>query len=520
MKIYFILMALLSIGFFIARYAFIAEFRKYFGLPTYLSLAVILAAGFVLHDSLLWSLFAAAVFLLTVTSRVDALCRLAILAALLPHLGYTLYAGSLYLVQLSSTITLALAALVACFLRQGGRPPRRITAEDALVFVLFLCFGVAAARTGSFTAMQRSVVMTALELGLPYYVYRRFLGDRNELGDVVAALAGCAIILAIVAIAEARLHWAIYDSLYANLSASGIMSSNLKIRAGLLRAPGSYLDATAFALFQTIGVFAVIASRRVFRSSLLYAGSIALTILGMLAAQSRGANLALIFGLFAMLVMRRRYALASTVAGAGALGVALMIALAASSPRIAQIIGADQHNGGDQDYRQTLLRRGLQVGMEHPVLGDSKINVLDRLVDITQGEHIIDLVNTYLNIFLFSGFTGLILVIILITIIFQSLFLVQYQKGQDDVSAYRHIFIAGALGGELFALIFTSFYERNPFWLMILLAGSRLLRVQAPVRNSPQQEFERGTGPVARLILADPRSMADRGLVVDYVSHG
>ena len=483
-------MVLLSGGFYGVRLALSEEIKKHFGLRMYLSLAVTLAAGFILHNALLFMVFAGVVMLVTVKSRMDALCRLVILVALLPNVDQYIVIGGLYLTGISTPVVLSFAAIIACFIHRGRKSAGRFSVEDALVIVLLLCFGYGAVRIGSFSGIERTLVTMALSLGLPYFVYRRFVHERAETAHIVAALAGAAIILAFFGICEARMHWSIYDSIYTNQSANGFMSRNLKLRGGLLRAPASFSDSTAFALFALVGVFAVISSRRFFRNSLLWAGSIALTILGLLAAQSRGADLGLLFGLFLLMAVRGRYALAGAVAGGGALLVALLLALAPASPTIAAFVGAEAHAGPDQDYRQTLLRRGLQVGMEHPLLGDDMSRVLAQMADIKQGEGIVDLVNTYLTIFLNSGLLGLGLFIGITTAIFVKLF--RSSDKTDAAFIGLQMFAASALGGVLFALTFTSFiYERNAYWVMMLLACCRGLA--APSR-SPSRTALRQTG--------------------------
>lgn len=481
-------MALLSVGLFGARFVFSAEIKQYFGLRMYLSFAVILAAGFVIHDPLPFILIASAVMVASVSSRMDAVCRLAILTALIPNVYQFITIGGLYLTVITTPVVMSFAALVACYARKGSQQPRKFTAEDSLVILLLFCFGIAAARSGTFTVIERSVTTVAIELGLPYFVYRRFVHGRAEFGHVVAALAGAAMILSFLALCESRLHWALYDTIYSNQSLGGFMSRNTKLRGGFLRAPTSFSDSTAFAIFEMVGVFAVISSRRFFRSGPLWSGSIVLTILGLIAAQSRGADLGLIFGLVIVLAVRRRYALAGAIAGGAVAIVALLLVLASSSPMAAAFIGAEKHAGPDQDYRQTLLRRGLQVGMEHPILGDDITRIITKMSDIKQGEGIVDFVNSYLAIFLNSGLVGLGLVLVLIIVIFSKIFRVR-DKYENKYSAGLQIFVASALGAELFALAFTPIiYERNAYWLMILLAGCRCFSLQEKMAKPNMRE--------------------------------
>lgn len=484
-------MVLFSIGFVGARCVLSKDIKKYFGLGLYLSVAGILAAGCVLHNAVLFMVFAGAVMLITASSRIEVLCRLTILVVMIPNVSQGITIGGLYVTTISTPVVLSFAALIACYVRRGAQQQRNLTAEDALVFLLMLCFGIGAVRAGSFTGVQRTFFTMALELGLPYFVYRRFVHNRTEFAHIVAVLAGSALILSFVAICEAKLHWSIYDIIYTNQFAGVFNSRNVKLRAGFLRAPASFSDSTAFAIFEIIGIFAVISSRRFFRTGLLWSGSIALAVLGLIAAQSRGANLGLLFGLFLIVLVRRRYVLAGAVAGGGAAIVALLLAIAPFNPTIASFMGAEKHVGTDQDYRQTLLRRGLQVGMEHPILGDDITRVTVQMADIKQGDGIVDFVNSYLSIFLNSGLVGLGLFIALVIVIVTKIFRFE-GKSVDKTFTKSQMFVMGALGSELLALTFTPvIYERNAFLLMITLAGCRNVFLNRPSKEKSGIKIDR-----------------------------
>ncbi|CAN5290037.1 hypothetical protein BH11PSE5_BH11PSE5_10910 [soil metagenome] len=483
MKTFLIIMILLTVGFIGVRCVLSAPMRRFFGPRMYFSFAAILGAGFVLHNALQFIAVAALVLLLTVKTKIDALCRLAMLVALIPNVTYFVTVGSTYIVNLTTTDALSFGALLACLIRPGSRQHRGIGAEDGLVVVLMLIFGVAASRGTTATGISREFVSHLVGLGLPFFVFSRFVQDRSEFRFIVGAIAGTALILAVVALYEAKFHWSTFYPIFVNQSPAEVMSHSLKVRAGLMRTPTSFQESTSYAVFALVGVFAVIASRQLFRNSFLWAGSIGLAILGLLVAQSRGADLALLLGLFILLVVRRRFALAGTVGVASAAIVGALIVLASSLPRVAALLGADQGFGSDGDYRQTLLRRGIQEGMKHPFVGDDMGRVLGRLSDLVQGEGIIDLVNTYLVIFLSSGFVGLTLVFSFFAAIALKIIRSPNRIKRETSFVSLQMFLASALGAVLLALLFTSFYERNPYWLMMLLAGCRILLVSDPPRR-------------------------------------
>ena len=58
-------------------------------------------------------------------------------------------------------------------------------------------------------------------------------------------------------------------------------------------------------------------------------------------------------------------------------------------------------------YRQRLLDRSLELIQEHPLFGDQL--AIQKMEDLRQGQGIIDIVNTYVGVALFSGWVGLAL---------------------------------------------------------------------------------------------------------------
>jgi O-antigen ligase len=62
---------------------------------------------------------------------------------------------------------------------------------------------------------------------------------------------------------------------------------------------------------------------------------------------------------------------------------------------------------GSVDYRKQLFEQSLVVIQHNPLFGDADYRQAPELLQLIQGEHIIDFVNTYLEIALSSGLVGL-----------------------------------------------------------------------------------------------------------------
>jgi O-antigen ligase len=120
--------------------------------------------------------------------------------------------------------------------------------------------------------------------------------------------------------------------------------------------------------------------------------------------------------------------------------------------------------------------------MRHFWFGQDGDQVKASMVQLTQGEHIVDFVNTYLTFFLNSGLLGLAAFSIPLALIFLKLWR-RYDLRRTDAAARGMEPIVGALTAVCTTLIFTSFYERNPLWLIVALVGVKVLTRSIPSRN-------------------------------------
>jgi O-antigen ligase len=130
---------------------------------------------------------------------------------------------------------------------------------------------------------------------------------------------------------------------------------------------------------------------------------------GLFAAYARGAWITAVFIYFAGAALGpRAYSRVLKSAFVGVLA-AFILSLTPLGARVAQVL---PFLGGNVDhsnieYRARLLNRAWQIIQESPWLGDQ--GALLKMQDLRQGQGIIDLVNSYLEVLLATGFIGLTL---------------------------------------------------------------------------------------------------------------
>lgn len=501
MTIFLYAAALFSAGYWLVhRYAVRALRRQLGWLPWALTLAIYLVAAVSPRPEPLLVMTALAP-LVRPRGRLDVACRYALMMPLIPDLTATIFIAGHVIAQFAPFTTFGLGALVASAVAREmpPAPPRpRFHAEQAAVALLLVVFGVAAPRFADASALARGFGNELALLVLPFFLLVRTVRTRAEFALVLACLAAAAVPLSVMALWEHHAGWSLFDALTAHMSATSYMARSASVRGGALRPAVTMGGPIEFGIFLALALFALALSLPFLRSRRVGLAMIGLVFLGMLSAQSRGALISVGAGLLVIFLAQRRWALAGVIAAAGATAYGLLLLASDSSVRVAAFMGAGQNYGQFRDYRTLLLARGLQEGAKHRWLGASLDQVTAELSDLTQGEHIVDLVNTYLNVYLVAGLLGLGLLLVALAGVYRQLF---RRTGPllRRAAEQPRLFCLGALTTLLISLATTSFYGRVPFMLVLVLAGARLVRAT-----------DVGPAPRPRTEPAEPRREAAR----------
>jgi O-antigen ligase len=229
---------------------------------------------------------------------------------------------------------------------------------------------------------------------------------RNRLTEALAAYCLCCTIIATVAMFESVKHWLLYVDLYSRWGGS-LMETEYLFRNHLLRAVSATGNALAlgYMLAVAFGLWLYLQSRmpRSWRTVMV---TIVL-LLGLGASMSRGPWLGAVAIYFGYAALGPRFRLLrAAVLFLAVFGVILL------SPIGNQLTSTLPFMGGriaesSLDYRERLAGRAWQLIQERPFLGDQL--ALSKMQNLRQGQGIIDIVNTYLDVALFRGFLGLAL---------------------------------------------------------------------------------------------------------------
>lgn len=403
---------------------------------------------------------------------------------LLPGLDDELAIGGLKLFRFNVYNALAVGAAVAIFLNPGKAKCR--IEWDIAAFSVVILLAMADARDTSISHHARALVKTMLDLGLPYYIVSRGLRNGNELRSAMLWLAAGGVAIAAILLFELWKGWPIYNSLYWVYELPTLVL--VKLRAGMLRAGGPFVEPTSAAMMLAVCILALYLVRDQFRGRQYYCIALCAAIAGLIAPQSRGAWIGLFFAIAIVDVLRGRYAgLAVKISAVG--GVISGMLLAAHLSRFAsELLGLSGGSADTTDYRKLLFDRGLEEFAKNPLRGYSTAELQVRLSDLVQGEGIIDYVNTYIWIMLISGIGGLVIFVGAYLFFLSRVAAVgKFRgKGNHDAAAGMFVFAAIAMSMEMF--FFTSFGTRPAIYLFALFGfAAAFIRSQRPAKRTSRQ---------------------------------
>jgi|SRR5579883_1983012 len=258
----------------------------------------------------------------------------------------------------------------------------------------------------SFTNTLRKTLLILTDVYVLYYVASRSASSRRAIVDALATFCLACTVMASIAVFESLKHFLLYAVLNVNWGGNPLDMAYL-MRGGLLRAQASSGNALALGYLLAVATGFWLYLKSQLPKSPMKPAVTAILWLGILASYSRGPMLGAVLIYFAYAAFRP--------GGVGHLVKSALVFVLVAGVTLASPIGDKIVNSlpflggklaeGSVTYRELLLERSWVLIKAHPLLGDQL--ALSHLQDLRQGQGIIDLVNTYVSITLFCGFTGL-----------------------------------------------------------------------------------------------------------------
>lgn len=261
-------------------------------------------------------------------------------------------------------------------------------------------------RETSVTSAARGAFYVFIDLVLPYYVFSRAFADVARIRDAMASLVIAGLVLSLVGLFEAGRYWLLYAGL---VQGWGSPEELLYLeRSGFLRAMGSTGHAIALGYLLSVCLLLFLPLRERLRPGWQRNAMLLLLCGGLFSALSRGPWVSTAIGLLIYVALGPkpvRNVVLFSGAGLGAAVVASLLPFGGFIINLLPFVGTVETS--NIDYRQKLVENSWKLIWESPVFGST--DYIERLaaMGMVQGQGIVDIVNSYLQVALASGFVGL-----------------------------------------------------------------------------------------------------------------
>ena len=311
-----------------------------------------------------------------------------------------------YVRILNLTVLLPLAITLYDDRNKLGR--RFMNADLALMsFIALITFKVAI--NDSIPGTLRTCFYLVVDIWIPYYVASRYVTTISQFRQVAIALVVATVIVALIAMFESLRHWLLYDSL------RNILGTPRALHAYLTRGEGGPLRANVsaghpivvgYVIMVGLGMFAFIS--RSIRMKWIVLTGVACLIGGFAATVSRGPWVGAAALVAIMVVLGPGLGRRLTVTTILSTFLFMFMLLSPMGQRIIDYIPfVGTVESGNIDYRARLFDVSMEVFLQNPMVGDFFFLENPIMEQMRQGQGIIDMVNSYLQIALPYGAIGL-----------------------------------------------------------------------------------------------------------------
>ncbi len=308
-----------------------------------------------------------------------------------------------YYRMLSMFLLLPIAIRLA---RAGSQRTSTWHGVDGLVIAFLAWRWLRDAPEQSVINVGREALYAIIDIWLPYYVGSRALDSLKALREFQATLLLFLTVVGAIAIFEFVRSWQLYEGLWQPLGISFPAFSAYQAREGFVRASVTANSPIVLGYMLMVGAGALLYIAPELRPRWRVWLSGAAIVGGVVVSLSRGpwvgAGVVVIAYFMLQPDVLRRFV-------KPALGFTLVLALIAASPlgRFLPFIGSAET--GSIDYRTRLLEVCWTVLQQNPLVGDPGFLDNPLMEQMRQGQGLIDMVNSYLQVVMPYGLIGLAL---------------------------------------------------------------------------------------------------------------
>ena len=358
---------------------------------------------------------------------------------------------------------------------------------DKFVVLFVVLMSLLNFRDDTFTNGVRFIFLDFIGLFLPYYVISRSITTVEGMNKFLSALLISVGIFALIAIFETVKHWHIYNHLVQHLTGLSRVTTS-EVRGGMLRAAVTFMTPIVLGTVLTIGFGVYLYMAAFIRNKKLMKIIPIMLVVALICTVSRGPWVGFTFLIVVYIwTGRKKFATyAKVMAGfVVLLPVLLMSSFGQKFIDLLPFVGTIRAE--TVDYRARLFDMASIVVQRNPLFGSTTYIDTPEMQTMIQGEGIVDVVNTYLQVILEYGWVGLILFITIFMSLLSSIYSLNKRIYTKDEGLFR-------LGRSLFSILSATAliiytvssvdYLPSYYWVLFGLSSSYIYIANRAITRS------------------------------------
>lgn len=400
------------------------------------------------------------------------LCALPLMRVEIPGL-----AGIRYIIKISYLMFLTLSLLLPVLLDNSLKKNKKKLSTDTYVFIYVLILIALNFRDNTITNALRSSVVKILDIYVPYAVISRYITTKEQLNKLLYALFVGLAPIALLGIFEAVKHWHVYDQLSGMMTGTPPRKNRYDVRAGFLRATTVAAGPIVFGYMMIINIGLLLYLQSYMSKKYARLLMVGLSV-ALICSFARGTWIGCIF----MVIMYTLTApgaitklIKMTVIGVGSIVLLSFTEFGKKFIDLLPIIGNTRSD--TIEYREKLMEISVIVFKKSPWFGSPNFRDDPLLEVMRQGQGIIDIVNSYVQIGLSSGGMGLLFfLLIFFSLIFGCYMMTRKLPKEEFELIQMGRVLFGILTAACMTIVTVSSIDYVPifYWTLTGVAGAYL----------------------------------------------
>lgn len=399
------------------------------------------------------------------------LCALPMLSVVIPFVGIQ------YLFELNYPRLLCICFLLLQYFRSRLPTPLFSLKPDFWVMAFLLLISFASYRDNTFSNALREIFLYILDIFIPYCLLSRFLSNTSQLNRAFLALAIGLLPTVFVAIAETIKHWHLYKHLTLVLTGKPPLFS-YDVRGGTLRATSIFKGPIILGYAMLLELGLLLYLKPLIKNPKIYYLLLMMSGLALLSSVARGPWIAAALAFAVFLWTGPNPIKSLTIYFISTLGGLYLLSLTEAGHKFIDLLPFIGSIRSDTiDYRAKLLEVSWVVFQKKPLFGDTNFIVAPEMGVMLQGQGIIDIVNSYVNIALKYGIVGLFLFLaIFFTLMLNCLLTIKRLPSSETELVRMGRVLLAILSGTALTIFTTSSIDYIPvlYWALIGISAAYL----------------------------------------------